>query len=337
MVELIDYRVAEAVEVITRRSTEEAKPQPAIRWYSRFLGVSERSLYKIVQRAFSYGFRLGLSLNLERIGVYMLFVLGDEVALAAPPVDSYRAIDGRIASTYYVPYTCLDQVARGLERRGVEYYVARALWGSRPALVTASFMEVRPETMRPETVERLVGLVRALMEAGPLMVFWGRRYVADKQSIAIVDEARRDALKSIASIARELSLDPARAQRKFYGLWERRVVLGYSVVDAPYLKGVRAIALVSHSDPMRLSYAIPVAPGVVAAYPLKMPDHGLVLLEVAGHPLLVSDTLSLVKSLGAAVEKVIVVHRDERISPRKRYSEAILETPGELLECPTLV
>lgn len=336
--DILDYRVAQAIEVLTRKSTEEDEASPAIRWYARFMGTGERNLYKLVQRAMNYDFRFGISMNYERIGIYVLVTLSEEdLDLGVPPKASARTIDGKYLKSFYVPSNCAGELAKKLRDANVEYYFTRIMWGSRPALASIPFLSLKPDTKIDEEKEkRMEEIAREVYSRGPPRI-WGRKYPLDKVLLAIIDEANEDAIRSVASIAKELNIDTAKAQRKYYNLWSRRVIMGYRVKCAPYCSRSNVLAVISTQEPIRLSYTLPVLPPVISAGVFTDPITGreAILLQITGEGDMVSKTLSITKRMGGKIEDLIYYYEEE-VPERVKMSKAILEAPGTEVQCPDL-
>ncbi|MEB3774882.1 MAG: hypothetical protein GSR86_08155 [Desulfurococcales archaeon] len=331
--DILDYRVAQTIEALTRRSTEEDEASPAIRWYARYIGTGERNLYKLVQRALSYGFKFGISLNYERVGINLLIAVGDSVDLDLPMKMAAKTLDGKELKAYYIPTVCINEVAEKLSKENIEFYFNRIVWGSRPALATIPFLDLKPVSeISRETEERMEKIVGEVYQEGPPRI-WGRRYPLDNVLLAILDEADQDSIKSMAAIARELGIETPKAQRKYYNMWSRRVILGYRLGYAPYFGKNNVLAVVSTSEPLRLSYALPVLPPVVFASvsPDPMTGKESVLVSITGEGDMISTTLRIVKKLGGSIDKMYYYY--EVPTGEEKLSKKILSMPKGL-ECP---
>ncbi len=310
--DILDFRVAQTIEYFTRKSTEEDEASPAIRWYAKFVGTGERNLYKLIQRAVNYGFSFGLSLNFERLSMSPVVVVGDGVDFDGLRKMKGKTFDGMDITMYYSPLACGDSLKK-LASNGFEVHPIRLIWGSRPALASMPFLEVKPvPKLNDEVKKAMERVVREAYEEGPPRV-WGRRYPFDATTMAVLEAADEDSIKSIASIARELGIESSKAQRKFYNLWSRRVILGYRVNRAPYFDLNHVIAVVETSDPLRLSYSLPVLPSVVWAAVASDINTGenYVLVNVTGQGEMISETLRLVRSLKGNVKKLYSFYLEE--------------------------
>ncbi len=332
--DILDYRVAQTIEALTRRSTEDDEASPAIRWYARYIGTGERNLYKLVQRALNYGFKFGISLNYERIGINLLIAVGDSVELDLLTKMSAKTLDGKELKMFYVPTVCMSKVAEKLSEENVEFYFNRIFWGSRPALASIPFLDLKPVSeISPEVEEKMEKIASEIYQEGPPRI-WGRRYPLDKVLLAILEEADNDAIKSMAAIARELGIDTPKAQRKYYNMWSRRVILGYRLRYAPYFGRNHVLAVITTPEPLRLSYALPVLPPVVFATvsPDSVTGRERVLVSITGEGDMISITLRIVKKLGGSIEKMYYYYETEK-EAKEKLSKKILSMPGDL-ECP---
>ncbi len=334
--DLLDYRVAQVVEIVTRKSTEEPEASPALRHYAKFLGTGERNLYKLTSRALSAGFRFGVSVNYQRLGMYRVIAIADELPdLPIPVRATSRTIDVKRVLDTYVPGQCLGKVLEALESAGARVHLVGAEWGSRPALATIPFLSMKPDaTITPEMEERMSSLLREMLARGPPPTITGRKYPLDKTLLAIIAEANEKALaESIARIAKDLGIHHAKAQRKYYNLWHRRVILGYRVRCAPYCSKSHVLAEVTYSDPMRMAYAVAVLPSVLSAMVTvdparKKPEK--VLVRLTGEGDMISKAISLLRQHWARVDNLVYLY-EERIN--EDYAKQVLETPGADFPC----
>ncbi|WP_156315865.1 hypothetical protein, partial [Aeropyrum camini] len=139
---MIDFRLAQIIEALTRYSTEEGLP-PSIKSYAQKLGLAERNLYKLVQRARAAGFQFGVSINYERLDLSQVVIVGNSPILAdVPPKSTARLLDGRFMQTFIVPENCLEEFANSVEADDI--YFARLVWGSRPALASIPYIRMDP-------------------------------------------------------------------------------------------------------------------------------------------------------------------------------------------------
>jgi len=324
----LDYRVAEIVEVITRKSTEEAEASHSLRYYARFLDTGERNLYKLVQRAQAAGFRFGLSVNYGRIGLVRLLAYAEApVELPLPPRRVLRTLEGAYVVDSFIPLRCIREARDAVEAAGGRAFEASIEWGSRPALATLSFLHASPDAQVDEGLEeRMAGLVRELMAQGPPPVLVGRRYPVGRLALAVLASAMENSMESVARIAARLGVPASKAQRKYYGLWQRRVVLGYSVACAPYCGESIALARVRHSDPVRLAYAVAVMPPVLwALVPRGEGGPGEVLVALTGGGSMVASALSVIRRLWGAVLDLTVAY-EHRVNAE--YPHQILGLPS---------
>ncbi len=309
--EVIDYRVANAVEVITRRSTETEDSHPAIRYYSQFLPTGERNLYKLIRRALDLGFRFGVSIYFQRLGLLRVLVVSEhEWDHGFLEWARYASLDGRIIYDLVVPQQCLSEV---LSEAPGPAYISSMAWGSRPALATLRFLHARPGIeVPPETVDAMRSLVASLVARGPPRSIHGRRSTADPTTLAILSHVSHNALPaSMARVASELGMPASRAQRKYYGLWRKRIIMGYSVTCAPYCSRDLVFSIVEHSDPVTLAYAIAVLPPVLESLVLvneRMRIWG-VLLAATGGGSMVSAALSVVRGHWGRVRESIMARK----------------------------
>ncbi|MEB3779335.1 MAG: hypothetical protein GSR85_03790 [Desulfurococcales archaeon] len=336
--DILDYRVAQAVEVLTRKSTEEDEASPAIRWYAKYMGTGERNLYKLVQRAINYGFKFGISMNYERIGIYLLHIVSEEdISLDAPTKMVARTIDGKYMKSYYIPSQCAVDLAKELKEAGIEYYFARIVWGSRPALASIPFLSLKSDTRIGDEKEKTMETVaKEVYTRGPPRI-WGRKYPLDRLLLAIIEEADNNAIRSVASIAKSLGIETPKAQRKYYNLWARRVIMGYKVKCAPYCSKGSVFAVVSTQEPIRLAYTLPVLPPVLSASVFTDPATGreAVLLHITGEGDMVARTLSITKRLGGRVENLTYFY-EEPMPEGFSLARQLVEEAGKELECPSL-
>ncbi len=332
---MIDYRVAEVVEVLTRKSTELEESSPSLRFYARFLETGERNLYKLVQRAVSAGFRFGLSVNYRRMGIARLLIVGgNRVDVGVPVRAVYRSLDGKKIVDLYVPLSCLDRVVDLAQANGNEVHIVSIEWGSRPALATIPFLAASPDVEVGDDVEKgMFEVVRDLMARGPPASVSGRRYPADEITIAIVAKAMEDSISSIAKIAGELGVPAAKAQRKYYGLWQRRVILGYSVRCAPYCSDTMALAEVEHSDPARLAFAAAVMPPVLQSLveANRRGDTRGTLLILTGGGSMISRALNVVRRHWGRIKRLTVFYVEHF---DREYPRQVLETATSGGLCP---
>lgn len=334
--ESIDYRVAQAIEVVTRESTENEEASHALRNYAKYMKTGERNLYKLINRAVNLGFRFGISIRYERLSMARILALVDgELDLPLPVEGVYTSMDGRRVYDLLVHGSCLDEVLARVEAAGGEYYVVSTEWGSRPALATVRYLYLSPDDDVDEhVVEEMGRLLRELLARGPPSNISGRRYPLDKTLLAIIAATRRRAVtESIAKVARDLGIPHAKAQRKYYNLWSRRVILGYSVVEAPYFRRDKVIAEISYNDPLRMAYAAAVLPPVVyglVASPGPGRRQDKVLLVLSGPGSLITRTLGVIRRNWGRIDRLIFYHED---SIDRDYPKKILAIPGQLPRC----
>ena len=325
--DIIDYRVANAVEVVTRKSTETEEPQPAIRHYSRYLPTGERNLYKLIRRALDLGFRFGVSVYYQRLGLLRVLVVSDhEWDHEFPEWGRYTSLEGRIVYDLIVPQQCLEDV---LSEAPGEAYIASMSWGSRPALATLRFLHARPGVeVAQETIDAMRSLVAELVARGPPRSMHGRKTSYDPATLAILAHVSRNAVPaSMARVAEALGIPPSRAQRKYYGLWRKRIIMGYSVACAPYCSRDVVFSIVEHSDPVTLAYASAVMPPVLEALVLvneRMRTWG-VLLATTGGGSMVSAALNVVRGHWGRVRESIMARRE---SGEPRLVEARVDCAG---------
>jgi len=324
----LDYRIAEIVEVITRKSTEEGEASHSLRHYARFLETGERNLYKLVQRAQALGFRFGLSVNYRRMGLARVLAYADSpLELPLPARRVYRTLEGAYVVDAFIPSRCLGETRDAVEAAGGRAFEASIEWGSRPALATLSFLHASPDAQIGEDLEeRMARLVSELMVRGPPPVLVGRRYPIGRLALAVLASAMENSMESVARIAARLGVPASKAQRKYYGLWQRRVVLGYSVACAPYCGDSLVLALVRHSDPVRLAYSVAVMPPVLwALVPYEEGGPGEVLVALTGGGSMVASALSVIRRLWGTVLDLSVAY-EHRVNTG--YPHQILGLPS---------
>lgn len=332
--ETLDYRIARIVEVLTRKSTEDAVG-PALKVYAKYTDIGERNLYKLVQRARKHGFSFGLSINYERIGMRLGIVVSDQPVHASLPPKSWgKLLDGRYIFSFYVPERCIEDFARSAPSE--EVYLARISWGSRPALVSIPFLYSEHDVeVDRRTFEGMRRVFREVFREGPRNIE-GRRYPADKLTILMLIEMNRDALRSIASIAKDYNINSIKAQRKYYRLWKRRAILGYRVSCAPYYSRVGVVALVRHHDPERLAYSLPVLPPVAAADVIEFPGENkeAVLVQAFGGDA-VHAVFRIIREHGGVIERVYPYH-SPRAPSVEEVAKAYKAEVGAPVECPKI-
>jgi len=330
--ETLDYRIARVVEVITRMSTER-EHSPALKVYAKYLDVGERNLYKLVQRARRAGFSFGISINYERIGMRLgIIISGSPVVASVPPKSWAKLLDGRFIYSFYVPERCLAEFKA--RAPGDKVYLARVSWGSRPALTSIPFLYADPDVeLDRATVEGMRRVFREVYREGPRGLE-GRRYPTDKLTVLMLMEMSRDALRSIASLAKEYGINPIKAQRKYYRLWKRRAVIGYRVKCAPYYSKTGVVALVRHHDPERLAYALPVLPPVAAADLVEDSEGRPAVLVQAFGGDAVHAVFRIIREEGGVVEEVYPYHAPKTPKPEE-IAKAYKAEVGSPVECPT--
>ncbi len=329
--ETLDYRIARVVEVITRMSTEK-EHSPALKVYAKYLDVGERNLYKLVQRARKSGFSFGISINYDRIGMRLgIIINGSPVVANVPPKSWAKLLDGRYVYSFYVPDRCIDEFRA--KAPGDKIYLARISWGSRPALTSIPFLYADPDVeLDRTTVEGMRRVFKEVYREGPRGLE-GRRYPTDRLTVLMLMEMSRDALRSIASLAKEYGINPIKAQRKYYRLWKRRAVIGYRVKCAPYYSKTGIIALVRHHDPERLAYALPVLPPVAAADVIEDEEgRSAVLVQAFGGDA-VHAVFRIIREEGGVVEEVYPYHSPKTPKPEE-IAKAYKAEVGAPVECP---
>ena len=327
---VLDYRVAQVVEVLTRKSTEEEDSTPSLRWYARFLETGERNLYKLLQRALSLGFRFSVSVNYRRMGVLRAFALADEEPRLPVPVRAvYKTLDGRFIVDFHVPQKCVSNIVEILDAAGVDYELVGVEWGGRPALASIPFLSLQPSAeVSSETIEKMSSLVRDLLARGPPASIIGRKYPVDRVGLAVLAKAMEDSMESVANIASQLGLPPSKAQRKYYSMWQRRIIMGYSISCAPYCGENVVFARVEHGDPARFAYSIAVLPPVLSAMVTvsKRGDARGILLRLAGGGSLVSSALQVVRRYWGNVVDVMIAYP---VRVDGDYARRILDLTGD--------
>lgn len=329
--ETLDYRIARVVEIITRMSTEK-EHNPALKAYAKYLDVGERNLYKLVQRARRAGFSFGISINYERIGMRLGIVVSSSPVVASVPPKSWaKLLDGRFIYSFYVPERCLDEFKS--RAPGERVFLAKISWGSRPALTAIPFLHADPDAeLDRSTAEGMRRVFREVYREGP-QGLEGRRYPTDKLTVLMLMEMSRDALRSIASLAKEYGINPIKAQRKYYRLWKRRAVIGYRVKCAPYYTKTGVVALVRHHDPQRLAYALPVLPPVAAADVVEDEDGRTAVLVQAFGGDAVHTVFRIIRGEGGAIEEIYPYHAPKTPKPEE-IAKAYKAEVGVPLECP---
>jgi len=332
----IDFKIAETIEIITRKSTETENPGHAIRSYASYLHMGERNLYKMIDRAYHLGFRFGVSVNYDRVGLSRLLAVVDgELDLPLPVEAVYRTLDGRRIYDLLVPFHCLRRITGLVRAHGGQAYTVSIEWGSRPALASLRFFNIPEENgdVEPHVVEGFRRVFQEVLALGPPRNIMGRRYRLDRILLALIAAARREIIvKSIADIARELGISQNKAQRKYYNAWRRRIILGYSVVDAPYFRPGKVMVEVFSNDPVRMAYAAAVLPPVVSGLVVNghtgRPDR--LLLVLSGPMRLLSSVVSLIKDYQGNIGK-ITCYYDEWRNPD--YPREIVSLSEQALLC----
>ncbi|BAN91003.1 hypothetical protein [Aeropyrum camini] len=333
---MIDFRLAQIIEALTRYSTEEGLP-PSIKSYAQKLGLAERNLYKLVQRARAAGFQFGVSINYERLDLSQVVIVGNSPILAdVPPKSTARLLDGRFMQTFIVPENCLEEFANSVEADDI--YFARLVWGSRPALASIPYIRMDPYYKPDKSVlDSMKKVFMEVYEKG-LPDIAGRRYPADKVVVLLLLEANIDALRSVASMARTYGLSLIKTQRKYYRLWKRRAILGYRLRCAPYCTPSGIVAVLRHHDPERLAYALPVMPPVASAavatsHADKKP---VVLLQTMGSGETVHHVMRILRDMGVAIDRIYPYTSPESLT-REAIKKAYLAPIGTPLECPKVL
>lgn len=329
----LNYRIAEAVEVLTRKSTEAGLP-PALKHYAEFIGTGERNLYKIIQRAKLFGFRFGVSVHYEKLDLALSYVVIDkELESNLPFKQRASTFDNAFIYEYIVSTKCLNKSFSGL--KGARVYVADKVWGSRPALATLKFLSMSSEVKIDE------GMYNSMLSLLKDVYIWGlpnirgRRYPADALTVLLLMEADGDAVRSATDIARAYNLDPIKVQRKYYRLWRRKSILGFRIRKAPYIPGYGALLVVRHDDPDHLSYSLPVLPPIISAataYPLDRPKERVVIVSAAGGGDMLRTVNKIISVVGGKVETHYYYYDVQE--PSKDELEAVLARgPGAAYPC----
>jgi len=333
----LDYNTANVIETITRKSTEANEANPAIRSYAELLQMGERNLYKVIRRIQKLGFNFGISLNYNRVGMSRIIAIADgRLDLPLPVETVYRSIDGRWVYDFLAPQKCVDNVVGEVLAVGGRVYQVGIEWGSRPALASLEYFKHLDGDGAGVLEDKMEDLFKQLLAMGPPRTVFGRRMALDPLLMAVIAAARRDILvKSIAQIARDLGLDDKhtnRAQRRYYNLWRKRIVLGYRVVEAPYWRRERVLVEVSSNDPLRTAYAAAVLPPVVEGLVVGDPNnrHDRLLLHLSGPVRHISTVLSLVKKYQGNIESITCMYEEER---NRDYARMLLEMRESAFSC----
>ncbi|MCE4616595.1 MAG: hypothetical protein F7C09_06005 [Aeropyrum sp.] len=333
---MIDFRLAQVIEALTRFSTEEGLP-PSIKAYSKKLNIAERNLYKLVQRARAAGFQFGVSVNYERIDLRQVVAITSvPIVTDIPTKSSARLLDGRIMQTYAIPERCVDEFAAKVETD--DLYSITVSWGSRPALASIPYTKADPY-YKPEknVLDNMKKVFLQVYEKG-LPDISGRRYPADKVVLLLLFEANRDALRSVASIAREYDLSLIKTQRKYYRLWKRKAILGYRIRCAPYCTPSGIVAVLRHHDPEKLAYALPVMPPVASA--ALAYRHGenkpVVLMQTMGSGETVHHVMRMLRDFGVTIDK-IYPYTSPEIADKESVKKAYLAPIGTPIDCPKII
>lgn len=332
----VDFKIVQLVETLTRKSTEEGVP-PALKHYAQHLGIAERNMYKLVRKAKSEGFKFGVSINYDRIDLRLAVTVTDRPVVAdVPPKSSAKLLDGQYVQTFYVPITCLDNFAGGVEAS--DLYFAVIVWGSRPALASIPYtyatLDIEP---RRDIVEGMRRVFREVYERS-FPDISGRKYPADKVTLLLLSEANRDALRSIASISRDYNLSLIKTQRKYYRLWRRKAILGYRIKCAPYCESTGIIAVIRHHDPERLAYSLPVLPPIASAavaYPYGE-QRPVVIAQTMGGGSMTHVVMRLVREMGATIEK-LYPYTSLKIAKRTELEKAYKAPIGTPIDCPRVL
>jgi len=333
----LDYNTANVIETITRKSTEADEANPAIRSYAQLLQMGERNLYKVIRRIQKLGFNFGISINYDRVGMSRIIAIADSrVDLPLPVETIYRTIDGRWVYDFLAPQKCVGSIVGEVLARGGRVYQVGLEWGSRPALASLHYFKYLGGDGGGGLEKDMERLFQEILAMGPPRRVFGRKMALDPLLMALIAAARRDILvKSIAQIARELGLDEKhtnRAQRRYYNLWRKRIVLGYRVVEAPYWRRERVLVEVSSNDPVRTAYAAAVLPPVVEGLVIGGSNgrQGRLLLHLSGPVRHISSVLSLAKKYQGSVESITCMYEEDR---NRDYARMILEMRESTLSC----
>jgi len=333
----LDYNTANVIETITRESTETNDANPAIRSYAQLLQMGERNLYKVIRRIQKLGFNFGISINYSRVGMSRIIAVSDSRLDLPLPVETvYRSIDGGWVHDLLAPQKCVDSIVGEVLAMGGRVYQIGIEWGSRPALASLQYFKYLGGDGDGKLEGDMERLFQQLLAMGPPRTVFGRKMALDPLLMAVIAAARRDILvKSIAQIARDLGLDDKhtnRAQRRYYNLWRKRIVLGYRVVEAPYWRGERVLVEVSSNDPLRTAYAAAVLPPVVEGLVVGDPNtrQDRLILHLSGPARHISSVLSLVKKYQGSIESIMCMHEEER---NKDYARMLLEMRESAFSC----
>ena len=299
---LLDYRAAEVVEVLTA-STLGKTGKPRLREIAETLGISERSVYKILARVRALGFQFGFTINLSKLGLSLV--------ISKSKIDEYYLLTQYISVDGAALYMTLVEEANArshIAEKG-DTRMGRLVIGSMPALATLRFLYGEPPLgIDPELWKRMLSLAKEGLSREPPSTLWGRRYSVDRETKeALAYMMATDSLSSIASVAKNVGASSSKLQRKIRSLWRRGAIGGYTVREAPYMPGRGVIIRVDYPDPARLAFAIARIPPVAESI-LARDNYGgeMLIVRLEGHDEVLASTLKILSELGARAE--IVFH-----------------------------
>lgn len=299
---LLDYRAAEVVEALTA-STLGKTGKPRLRAIAETLGISERSVYKILARVRTLGFRFGFTINLNKLGLSL--VISKNKIENYYLVTRYISVDGETLHMTLVE----EADARSHIAGKGDIRMGRLVVGSMPALATLRFLYGEPPLeIDPELWKRMLSLAKEGLSREPPPSLWGRRYSVDRETKKVLAYMMvTDSLTSIASAAKIVGANPSKLQRKIRSLWRRGAIGGYTVREAPYMPGRGVIVKADYPDPVRLAFAIARIPPVAESI-LARDNYGgeTLIVRLEGLDEVLASTLKLLSELGAQVE--IIFH-----------------------------
>ncbi|MEB3765391.1 MAG: hypothetical protein GSR77_04425 [Desulfurococcales archaeon] len=299
----ITYTIANLLEQLTRYSTETSKPPNAFRAYARRIKVNERSVYKLLNRAYKLGFALGISINYARLGAARFLLKFDEEPEKEPRFYAkYLTLEGSVIYDLYLPVRC--QMILEEEYPDAEIYRVDAEWGARHALASLGVLNLNLDEPLPrELRERMEKLYVDQLARGVPRYFFGRHYPFDPEIMALLVYAKGHiGIESISGLARKLGFNVPKMQRKFYTMWERRSIMGYTIEKAPYYTTTNIILSVNGGDPQRTVYAAPVLLGVYSGMLAthKNRNLGLIWLKIDG--IIAAELISIIKEYSPNVK-----------------------------------
>ncbi len=299
----LTYTLSNLLETLTRQSTETPKPSHSFRSYARKLKVNERSIYKLISRAYRSGFSLGISLNYTRLGAARFLIKFDQKPDVEPNYYAkYLTLEGAVIYDLYLPLRCEKLLEATYQ--DAEIYTVKLEWGARHALASAGLLSLSLEKPLPDkTREKLRQIYLETLARGIPSYFYGRHYPYDSELLALLIYTKgKIGITAVSRLARELGFSIAKMQRKFYSMWDRRVIMGYTIEDAPYFTNTNIVLSVRGENLANTIYASPTLIGVYSGMLTshKGKDIGLIWLKTNG--IIAAEIVSIIKEYNPEIK-----------------------------------